>query len=76
MTMTNYDDNTHRFNAAAWGKPLELTYLDNTPVLVDPAGGVWWPNEEAAETIYSADDACRLDVATSCEFEGLGEWRD
>jgi len=55
---------------------FELTTYHDTPCLVDPAGGVWWPNEEAVADILAADEVCRMDVALECEREGLGTWVD
>lgn len=53
---------------------LSLTDRDNTPVLVDSEGGVWWPTDEAAEAIRAADD--QLAEAIRQMEAGNGGWRD
>lgn len=52
---------------------LSLTDRDNTPVLVDAEGGVWWPTDEAAEIILGAED--QLAEAIRQMEAGNGGWR-
>jgi hypothetical protein len=46
----------------------------NSWTVRDPAGGVWWPDEDAAAEIESADDPAATAVRIATETPMRGTW--
>lgn len=54
--------------------PMTVIEQDGTLCVEDPAGGVWWPSDEAAAAIAAADDP-QAEALRICDAQPMrGDW--